>query len=166
MPELRKLSPDSVSPAIEKARHYRLLNQPEQAESICLDVLEIDPDNQPALIILLLARTDQLDDDNPSMLGKCREVIGRLEMEYHKSYYQALLCERQAMQLLKRRGRRSSLVAYQWFGDAIKHYETAIELKPADDDEAILRWNFCNRIIERHCLRELDPEELQDLGIE
>ena len=29
---------------------YRLLNDPEQAESICLDILEVEPGNQEALV--------------------------------------------------------------------------------------------------------------------
>ena len=35
--------------ALEKALRYRLLNEPVEAESICRDVLEVDPDNQAAL---------------------------------------------------------------------------------------------------------------------
>ena len=58
--ELKPLSPDAIPQALEKAHHYRLLNEPAEAESICLDVLEIDPDNQQALVTLLLALTDRL----------------------------------------------------------------------------------------------------------
>ena len=59
MPELKPLSRDAVDAALSKAERYRLLNEPHEAESICLDVLEIDPDNQPAHITLLLSLTDQ-----------------------------------------------------------------------------------------------------------
>ena len=58
MSELKTLSTEAVPAALEKAEHYRLLNEPEEAESICQDVLAADPANQRALIVLLLARTD------------------------------------------------------------------------------------------------------------
>ncbi len=166
MSELKRLHAEAIEHAMEKARHYRLLNQPAQAESICLDVLEIQPENQDALIVLILARTDQLKDANPATLQHAQEVLPRLKSDYHREYYAALICERQAMCFLKRRGTRSSLVAYQWFGDAMKLYEKAMTHQPPDDDEALLRWNFCTRMIDRHRLRDLDPEELQNLGIE
>ena len=57
--QLKPLSPEAVPAAIEKAMRYRLLNEPAEAESICLDVLEIDSTNQRALVILLLSITDQ-----------------------------------------------------------------------------------------------------------
>ncbi len=57
--ELKPISQGGIAEALEKAERYRLLNEPSLAESICLDVLHIDPDNQPALIMLLLALTDQ-----------------------------------------------------------------------------------------------------------
>ena len=59
MSELKQLSPQAIPAALEKAERYRLLNEPREAESICLDVLEADPDNQQALITLLLAVTDR-----------------------------------------------------------------------------------------------------------
>ena len=57
--ELKLLSKDAVPAALEKAMRYRLLNEPGEAESICLDVLKADPDNQEALVTLLLALTDR-----------------------------------------------------------------------------------------------------------
>ena len=53
--ELKTLSSEAVDRSIEKAERYRLLNEPEEAESICLDVLAIAPDNRHALVTLLLA---------------------------------------------------------------------------------------------------------------
>jgi hypothetical protein len=58
-PPFKVISTDAVAKAVEKAEHYRLLNDPEQAESICLDVLAVAPDHQIALRVLLLAMTDQ-----------------------------------------------------------------------------------------------------------
>jgi len=57
--ELKHLSPEAIPAALEKALRYRLLNEPAEAESICHDVLTIDPENQEALVMLLLAITDR-----------------------------------------------------------------------------------------------------------
>ena len=53
--ELKRLSEEAIPAALEKATRYRLLNEPAEAESICHDVLQIDPENQQALVVLLLA---------------------------------------------------------------------------------------------------------------
>ena len=57
--ELKPISKAGIQEALEKAELYRLLNEPSLAESICLDVLQTDPENQPALVVLLLPLTDQ-----------------------------------------------------------------------------------------------------------
>ena len=59
--ELKLLSMSAIPAALAQAERYRLINEPVEAESICLDVLEIEPGNQDALITLLLARADQFD---------------------------------------------------------------------------------------------------------
>ena len=54
MSDMKKLSRDAIPAALDKARQYRLLNEPAEAESICLDILQADPENQQAIITLLL----------------------------------------------------------------------------------------------------------------
>ena len=164
--ELKPLSPDAVPAALDKAEHYRLLNEPEEAESICVDVLEVDPDNQRALITLLLARTDQFDEGSPSLLKLAREVLPRLQGEYEQAYYGGLICERQAKALLRRRGKRSGFVAYEWFQYALEQYDLAMESRGSDVGDATLRWNACVRMIERHPHCAPDPEERAELGLE
>ena len=56
---LRSISNATIPAAVKKAEHYRLLNDAEQAESICLDVLAVDPDHEQALVVLILAITDK-----------------------------------------------------------------------------------------------------------
>ncbi len=56
----KPISPASVPGALAKAERYRLLNEPGEAESICLDILAVEPDNQQALASLILSLTDQL----------------------------------------------------------------------------------------------------------
>ena len=164
--ELKPLSPDAVPAALVKAEHYRLLNEPEEAESICIDVLEVEPDNQHALVQLLLARTDQLDQGSPSTLKRAREVVPRLEGAYERAYYGGLICERQAKALLQRRGKRSGFVAYEWFQYALEHYQEAIDGRHSDTSDATLRWNTCVRIINRHPHCVPAPEERAELGLE
>ena len=52
--ELKTLSPEAVPRSLAKAERYRLLNEPGEAQSICLDVLDTDPDNQEAIATLIL----------------------------------------------------------------------------------------------------------------
>ena len=59
MIELKPLKIEAVPSALEKATHYRLLNEPEETESICLDILTVVPDHQEALVLCLLASTDK-----------------------------------------------------------------------------------------------------------
>ncbi len=166
MPELKPLSVEAIPAALEKAEHYRLLNEPEEAESICLDVLAVEPENQRALVFLLLARTDQLEGGSPATLERAREVLPRLAGDYERAYYGGLICERQAKNLLCQRGRRSGFVAYEWFQFALEQYQIAMETGPPGSDDAVLRWNTCVRMIERYRLRSADPEERVDHGIE
>ena len=164
--EVIPISADAVPAALEKAEHYRLLNEPEEAESICVDVLEVEPDNRQALVLLLLSRTDQFPQGSPTILERAREVLPRLGSDYDRAYYAGLICERQAKYLLAKRGRRCGFVAYQWFEFAMEEYRRAMELRPADKDDAVLRWNTCVRMIERHPHCAPDPEDRVDLGIE
>jgi hypothetical protein len=57
--DLKPISREGVPAALRKAERYRLINDPSSAESICRDVLTVDPGNQQALVTLLLAITDQ-----------------------------------------------------------------------------------------------------------
>ena len=58
--KLHDIRINAVDEALVKAKQYRSLLEPEIAESICLDVLHIDPDNQDVLIIYILALCDQI----------------------------------------------------------------------------------------------------------
>jgi len=63
MVKLKAIAPEAVASALEKAKRYRLLNEPDEAESICLDILAVVPDHQEALILRLLALTDKFVDE-------------------------------------------------------------------------------------------------------
>lgn len=148
---LKPISAAAVPEAIGKAEHYRLLNEPEQAESICLDVLEADPDNQAALVVLILALTDQFDAENagPAVL-QAQECLGRLHDDYQRCYYGGLVLERRARAFLRRRLSRPS--AYACLRRAMDEYEKAERLRPEGEDSALLRWNACLRTLRREQL--------------
>ena len=82
--ELKKLSDEAIPPALERAERYRLLNEPVQAESICLDVLRTDPENQSALITLLLAVTDRFGKGYGVSDTQAKELLARVKGEYER----------------------------------------------------------------------------------
>lgn len=145
--QLKRLSTDAIDRAIEKAEHYRLLNEPAAAESICLDVLEVEPDNQLALITLLLALTDRFGKGYAISDTKVQEIIPRLIEEYDKAYYSGIICEKRAKAILNKREMGAAYNAYEWLEDAMEWYEKAEAIRPPENDNSILRWNACARII-------------------
>jgi hypothetical protein len=147
--ELKRLSPDAVPKALEKAERYRLLNEPGEAQSICLDVLDADPGNQPALVTLVLALTDQFDLENPSAVSDAYDVAGRIADDYERAYYTGIVFERRAKARLRRGGPGCGPRVYDWLREAMTLYETAEAVRPAGNDDAILRWNACARLIMR-----------------
>ena len=150
MRTLKTLSAGAIPAALEKARCYRFLNEPTEAESICRDVLEIEPDNQEALITMLLALTDQFRRELEPQFSEARGLIPRLKGEYCRRYYEGIVCERRAKAHLDRGGPGSGTLASEWLHTAMQHYDNALKLRLAGNDDAILRWNACARLLERH----------------
>jgi hypothetical protein len=144
--ELKTLSPDAVPRALAKAERYRLLNEPSEAVSICLDALEVDPANQEALAILLLATTDQFDGTS-AHVHEAWTTVARLTDEYERAYYAGIINERRAKAFLKHATPRGGPRAYEWLRDAMAWYERAEVLREPNNDDAILRWNACARLI-------------------
>jgi hypothetical protein len=147
--ELKRLHPEAIPAALEKARHYRLLNEPTEAESICLDVLEVEPDNQKALVLLLLAATDRFDDGHSDSLPRAKSALARIESPYERAYFGGILLERWAKSRIRHGGVGSNEVVYDLLRQAMENFEEAAGLAEAGNDEALLRWNTCVRILER-----------------
>ena len=57
--KLKTISKSGIGEAIAKAELYRYLNEPEEAESICRDILVADPNHMLGLRTLGLTITDQ-----------------------------------------------------------------------------------------------------------
>jgi hypothetical protein len=150
--QLKKLTSAGIERALGKVERYRLLNEPAEAESICRDVLEVDPGNREALVSLILALSDQFGHDAQVAVGEAQTLLPRLLDPYDKAYYAGIICERRAAALLRRRTPGSDPVVYDWYRQAMAHYEEAERLRPQGNDDALVRWNTCARSIQRHRL--------------
>ena len=145
--ELKPLSKEAVAAALEKAMRYRLLNEPAEAESICHDVLRVDAENQQALVILLLALTDRFGKGYGVGVMQAQEVLPRLQDAYERAYYAGIICERQAKARLQQGSPGCGFEAYEFLREAMTWYEKAEAVRPVGNDDALLRWNACARII-------------------
>jgi hypothetical protein len=143
--ELKSISVQSIPEALAKVERYRLLNEPMLAESICLDILAIVPDHQQALISLLLAQTDQFHLHVPPKAAQ--EVLAQIKGDYEQAYYAGLIWERVGHARIREGGAGGGAFAYHALQEAMAHYERAIDLASPGNDDAILRWNTCARVI-------------------
>ncbi len=155
--ELKPISRDAVSDALRKAERYRLLNEPAQAESICLDILAVDPGNREAAAALLLARTDQF--GHGVSPAKAREVLRQMDGEYERAYYGGIVWERSAHAQLRSGSPNAVFTAYEALREAMQCYEQAESLRPVGNDDALLRWNSCARFLMRNPNLRPRPDE-------
>lgn len=149
---LKPLSKDAVPAALQKAERYRLLNEPGEAESICLDVLQIDPGNQEAIVALLLSLTDQFpssEANSAALASRADGLLDRLTDPYERAYFKGIICERRAKAALQRDSFHASASAVGWLHEALACFERAEALKPPHNDDATLRWNACARLMQR-----------------
>ncbi len=145
--ELKPISREAIPRAIQKAERYRLINQPWAAESICRDILGIDPENQPVLVMFILSLTDQLAGGYAHAMQTVRETLPRITDPYQRAYYTGMAAERSGQAVLHRGGMGSGPMAYDSFREAMTWYEKAEAIRPAGNDDAILRWNTCARLL-------------------
>ena len=159
--ELKAITRDGIDAAIARAEHYRLLNQPIEAQGICLDVLAIEPNRQRALRVLMLAMTDEFR-SGTSSTNRAKEYANQVTDEYERLYYNGIIVERQARALLTKG--HSAVFAYDGFREAMDWFEEAAETRPEGNDDSILRWNACVRTIQNENLRPRPAEA--ELGLE
>jgi len=159
---LKRLSPDAVPAALERAERYRLLNEPQDAESICEDVLAVAPGHQGALVMLLLALTDQFGERLGPTLARARGVLTQLQDVYARQYYTGLVAERAAKAHLRRGGFASGHMAYELTREAMAAYEQAAVQAPPGNDEANLRWNTCARLIDSNPGVAPAPQDVEE----
>ena len=161
MYELKPISRDAIPRAIQKAERYRFLNQSWAAESICLDILEVDPDNQQVLVMLVLALTDLHSGVAASGVKRAKEYLARITDEYQRSYYSGIIAERRGQSLLSHGGMGSGGMAAESLKEAMGWYEKAEKIRPAGNDDAILRWNTCARLLSGNSQLDVAVEEYE-----
>ena len=164
MTDLKLIHKETIPRALEKAERYRLLNEPFHAESICLDILAIEAENEGARICLVLALADQLGQGG-STESRARAEIAKLKNEYDRAYYAGIVCERLGHALLHASGHGSRSAAYHFIAESMEHYEKAQSMSPPGNDDATLRWNTCVRLIRRHRL-EAPADDRQEYPLE
>jgi hypothetical protein len=152
---LKPISRDSVDGALAKAERYRLLNEPHEAESICRDILEVEPTNRQARISLVLALTDEIPQE-PGAFAGAMEAMSGLETEYDRTYYSGIAWERRAKASYATGGVGTGGYVYDWTVRALRLFGEAEHLRSAGNDDPILRWNACIRFLARH--KELGPK--------
>src|SRR5262245_24044808 len=145
--ELKPLSKGALGAALEKAERYRLLSEAAEAESICRDVLAVEPDNQLALILLVLALTDQFAHGPARVTNEPWDLVPQMRNEYERAYYSGIICERRAKAELRAGGAAASAQSFATLREALSWFEKAEALRPAGNDDALLRWNTCVRLI-------------------
>jgi hypothetical protein len=148
--EMKRLSKEAVGAALQKAERYRLLNEPSEAESICRDVLQADPGNAEARVALLLSLTDQFGGVAGSDVKEARAVLEQLTDPYQRAYYGGIICERWAKAIFHRHALGSGDIVHHWLTEAMKLYDVAESVRRPGDDDSILRWNACARLLESH----------------
>jgi hypothetical protein len=164
--KLKPISRESIPRAIQKAERYRLINQSWAAESICRDILDIDPTNQQVLVMFVLALTDQLADDHGRIMKTVHETLPRISDSYQRAYYTGIASERSGQALLHRGGMGSGAMAYEALRDAMNWYERAEAIRPPGNDDAILRWNTCARLINGNSQLAPHPEPTYEPALE
>jgi hypothetical protein len=150
--KIKSIRQESVAHSLEMARRYRLLNEPMQAESICLDILALEPNNEAARVELVLTMSDQFAGTRKS--PRRADIMAHIDLlsdEYSKHYYRGLVLEREGLGFLDRGN--ASTFAYDGLREAMESYEAAERIRPAGNDDAILRWNACVRAIQREQLK-------------
>lgn len=143
---LKRLPPTKLEAAIAKAAHYRDLNQPEEAESICQDVLAVDATNQAALKLMGLAITDRFSGGEAGLLEAAIASFERLVDPYEREYHLGVAWERAAKAHLERNEAHSAVAAFE---NALSLFASAEVLRP-DAPDPVLRWNRCVRLLSNH----------------
>lgn len=163
--ELNRISASAIPAALDKARQYRSLLEPEQAESICLDILEVEPGHHEAQRVLILALTDQFSHSGQMLDAKrVLKLVDALPDEYERLYYRGLVSERRGRAMLNESMSRS--FTYEYFREAMHFYTQAQEQRPDHNDDAILRWNACLRTIRRQRLEPRADRDERHLDME
>ena len=126
MIQLKTLSHEAVPAALELAERYRLLGEPDEAQSICRDILVADPGNGDAKVTLLLALTDNFIHELSASFSEATEIALQLSDDYRRAYYTGIIFERRAKAHLRQNGPGAGQIAFDWLNRAMETFEKAI----------------------------------------
>lgn len=154
--KLKSISKGGIPEALSKAELYRNLNEPGEAESICRDILSVESDHQLALRLLALAITDQFTGGAADRYAEAEAVFQTLRNPYERIYYTGIAHERRAKALLRSGARPHTLTVI--FEQAMSCFEHAEKIRPEGNDDAILRWNRCVRLLQSRSASEWQRE--------
>jgi hypothetical protein len=162
-PELKQIDADEIPEALERAAHYRELDESAQAESICHDVLLADPHNQRAHVLLLESLCDRFGKGYAVDLIQALEILPKIEDTYTRAFYAGFICDHKAHALLSDQENGCRYDAYEYLCEAMMWYERAEKLRPGKCSEARQRWNACARIISANRLEPWPVEPESDI---
>jgi hypothetical protein len=80
---------------------------------------------------------------------RAQEILARLHDPYERAYYAGILTERRGKALLHQGSIGADGAAYGFLREAMEHYEQAEKIRPPGNDDPLLRWKACARIISR-----------------
>ena len=116
------------------------------------------PEIRTPLITLILALTDQFPHESSSnTITRAGELAAALVDEYDRAYYSGIVRERRAKAVLQHQ-RYGATVHAPSHGSRRRwrFYENAEAVRPAHNDDSVLRWNACARMLMR--LPEIEPD--------
>ncbi len=141
---LKKLGARNLAAAIALAKHYRDLNEPEEAESICRDVLAVAPDDEDAWRTLGLALTDRFPRHWMALFEEASAAFRKLGSEYERVYYDGIVWERYGKAQVMAGQAHNAIHAFE---QALQRFEQAETLAAPDDPAPILHYNRCVRAL-------------------
>jgi tetratricopeptide (TPR) repeat protein len=144
--KLKPISKSGIKEAFTKVTHYRYLNQFDEAESICRDIVAADPEDQHAQRMLGLIITDQFTGKTTDRYAEAEKIFDSLTDAYERAYYTGILHERRAKAQLHAGNLPHTVIGH--FEEAMRYYEQAEKIRPSGNDDAILRWNRCARLLQ------------------
>jgi len=161
----KPISQATIEAAFAKADRYRLLNEPREAESISLDILATSPGDQRALVILLLSITDQFKDDLLTNVRRAQSLLEQIDGDYARYYFTGIITERWAKVHMDNDPACKDRRVHDGLKEAMSWYEKAETVRQPENEDCILRWNTCARIVETRLEGMSGEHRLEDLGI-
>ncbi len=145
--ELKALKARNLTAAVTLAKRYRDLNQPDEAESICRDILAVAPDNDEARRTLGLALTDRFPAAYVTLFDEACTTFDKLRSEYDRVYYTGIAWERYAKAQLEAGRVENAIHAFE---EAIRRFDRSDKLGSPDDPDSVLHYNRCVRALTTH----------------